>query len=132
MFDSPDMAIICKRDSIEGRKTNDTNVDSLEWQANYFAGCLLMPEQVVKNLYNLFEELISKHTYKKGFVNELNLVLNDHDLIGFVALRCEVSRQAAEIRLKNLKMLNTRYLRPIDRARVEAISYTNNLKINGF
>ena len=62
-----------------------TDIDWLEWQANYFAASILMPRELIQKYY---QENISKIDIDKMAIEISNL--------------CGVSKQAAKIRLNDV------------------------------
>ena len=87
---------------------NVKDIKRLEWQANYFASCLLLPkENFVKEFLKLIHiEEIKNRGYGALFVdkqecNQKNFYLITNKLKDIF----QVSRKVIEIRLKNLDLL---------------------------
>ena len=105
----------CSREIIENNKKTSTSFDAIEWQANYFASCLLMPESIIKMNYHTFKALKCKLPQKEANdLNELYTYTNNNDLLGFIKYRMGVSKQTAEYRLSELNLLNAYYLSTSD------------------
>jgi len=101
-------AIICRRN----KTANDTNStrrisDWREWQADYLAGCLLMPDMAVRNLAKSIKS-------KYQDIAQLSVRLSDgseHNLLNASLIKkasetFHVSCQAAEVRLKQLDLIH--------------------------
>lgn len=104
LFDSPGQAVVqCRAASIEG-KSKPYHLwdykDRMEWQANYMSSALLMPKSMVMSVYNedWLREMIDNEDLFMRSMYKLSL-------IHAVAERFNVSIQAAEIRLKNLGLI---------------------------
>lgn len=131
-LNKPAITFSCNREMIEDInqcKVKD-NLYWLEWQANYFARCLLMPTDYLKELYNDFEIKPLDFKFKTGITyTNTDLLLAKNDLIGYVSHHCKSSRKASEIRLKELNLLNPNYLLIEDNTRI-SIETVENEKQN--
>lgn len=90
--------------SLDGR-ADDEELRWLERQANYFASCLLMPENVVRTLFCRYAD---DKVLQMGFiyVDDQPCNLNAfHEIVGPMAREMEVSLQAMKYRLKYLGIL---------------------------
>jgi len=79
-----------------------------EWQANYFASCLLMPEKLFKAKYFLMMENYNILHKKNGILYLDNQKCNlniFYDITNILKREFNVSRKAVEIRLKGLGLL---------------------------
>lgn len=96
--------IQCRTTNIEGKLNYNFRWDdesTMEWQANYFAGAILMPRSMVFKLCD-DEELKDSLTFMSfGNKEEYNNLL-----IKCVAQRFNVSKKAAEVRLCCLGIIN--------------------------
>lgn len=106
----------CNRNMIDGSYNDDNNIRILEWQANYFAGCVLMPKEVVFQNYLIFKNLVDNLPveYSEN-LNDLYKYVAKRDSIGFISFSMKVSRQAATIRLEELQLLLPNYLAEKDK-----------------
>jgi len=86
---------ICKRDTI----IQAANYDWMEWQAGYVSGAILMPVSSIRHL-------VSDYCQARG-LHAAVAVRSDHgrQIIGAVVETFQVSEEAAEVRLKVLKLL---------------------------
>ena len=82
---------ICNRGYSE-RRLLKNDIDWLEWQADRFAAAILMPNQAVKNLI----KSIVLNSYERRY----------EEYVYQVSKTFNVSWQAAEIRLKNLNIID--------------------------
>jgi Zn-dependent peptidase ImmA (M78 family) len=97
----------CRANNIEGKfkpveQWNDN--DTMEWQANYFSSALLMPKSMMSKLCNdknIVHELKCQSYWGNEMYNSL--------LIDKVSEVFNVSKKAAEIRLKNLYLCNNSF-----------------------
>lgn len=102
-FDMPN--IQCRTVSVDPKfkpihKWNDN--DTMEWQANYFASALLMPKSMVFKICN--DEEFIEHLKFMSWGNEKSY---NELLIKKISKTFNVSKQAAEVRLNNLKIINS-------------------------
>lgn len=97
LFDrkNPENNAICKRDTI----LHAANYDWMEWQAGYVCGAILMPVTYIRRLVSDYCQARDLH----GTVS----VGSDHGrrILSAVVETFEVSEEAAEVRLKVLKLL---------------------------
>ncbi len=83
----------------------------LEYQANKFASCLLMPKEIVSVLYSFFFEIFVHQRYGDRFhplyynPQQPETWQSYNGIVGNMARLLDVSRQAMEIRLKSLGLL---------------------------
>ena len=91
------------------QRSMETDIDRLEWQANYFASCLLMPRDSFLVRYAI---VWSKLDLRK--IAGRPAIFIDHQPCNIATLRTVlaalvktfcVSRQAAEVRLRELNLL---------------------------
>ncbi len=98
-----------KGEAFSASKQPWTDDDRLEWQANYFASALLMPESRVKwalQKYHLYEDYIQR-------VNTpCSELLAFRELVRYLAAAFRVSPRMAEIRLQALEFERLPDLRP--------------------
>lgn len=82
----------CKRDTILGAASRDW----MEWQAGYASGAILMPLSHIRRTVTEFQR-------ENGLWTSINSCSDQAiSLIGIVADVCDVSKQAAEVRLRQL------------------------------
>lgn len=108
LFDDEPMetqVISCHRDNIENLDL-PRNKDWTEWQADYFASCLLMPREAVYEFWKLYikEEDFVFGEELKPFLSHFNWMEFEFQLGEFVKT-FKVSYQAAKIRLRKLKYI---------------------------
>lgn len=90
--------------SLDGMAEDD-ELRWLERQANHFASCLLMPREVVSDL---FWQYADKKVQQMGFIYVDDQLCNlnaFHEIVGPVAKEMQVSLQAMKYRLKYLELL---------------------------
>jgi Zn-dependent peptidase ImmA (M78 family) len=85
----------CTRSTI----LNPQRVDWREWQAAYGAGALLMPRTAL-------QQAIREHSDMHGFPPYTGQSQKAHALVELVACRFKVSREAAEVRLRQKGFLH--------------------------
>ncbi|WP_437727720.1 ImmA/IrrE family metallo-endopeptidase [Sorangium sp. So ce861] len=96
------------------------DIRRMEWQANHFASCLLLPQ---KNFVADFFKLAKEHDledrgYGMLFVDEQSCnQINFYRITDSLRLKYDVSRSAVEIRLKYFGLLNDARQRTIKRLR---------------
>ncbi|MBS1689562.1 MAG: ImmA/IrrE family metallo-endopeptidase [Bacteroidetes bacterium] len=83
-----------------------TDLDFMEWQANYFSSVILLPKDM---LYNKLIRVVEKLGMRwKGRIFVDSQRCNQTDYYNVLAMLCdffEVSKTVAEIRLKELRLL---------------------------
>ena len=85
----------------------------LEYQANKFASCLLMPRNLVLNLYVVLFNIHVTNKYGTSFralyynPSQPETWSSYNNIVGRMAALLDVSRQAMHIRLKTLGLLKT-------------------------
>lgn len=98
-------SIICKRQSIETKQYELVqNNDYIEWQANYFAACLLMPKTAIYNFcrsYTKQNSIFMLNEKYGDFFDDMNKKQKE-DFIKDIAKFLGVSKQAIAIRIKEL------------------------------
>jgi hypothetical protein len=100
-FKSGQDIIVCKREKI----LESPRYDWMEWQAGYACGAFLMPKS---HLLNYIDQFTDRSISNSG--NPVNQ--NGVELISSVAERFQVSKDAARVRLKQLKLLGTENSHP--------------------
>ena len=93
---------------VDGEEVKDDFYRRLEFQANAFASCLLLPKvPLIKNILEAKEILgLSKMSHGLVYVDDQPCNYNDYNyIINQVSGYFQVSKQAIEIRLKNLNLL---------------------------
>lgn len=83
---------------------NPDKYSRIEIQANMFAGCLLMPAEIVQEIY---EEAVS-FLAGQGFASSLGTDLVNDYICRWMAIKFNVSEQAMGYRLKNLGLIDGR------------------------
>lgn len=100
---------IVKQDLFIGAKnTNKSDIDKLEYQANYFASCLLLPKEIFLNKTDEFRNIFDIRNKGHGdiYVDDQGCNLSDfHKISSALSDFFQVSAEAVEIRLKTLKKL---------------------------
>lgn len=87
---------ICKREQVEGHGKRDW----MEWQAGYGSGALLMPKRALRSVFTHFlkdHNLVAAQV-GRGTLEEIELVTS-------VVRHFGVSREAATVRLRQLRYL---------------------------
>ena len=107
----------CHRETIETAPEND----SMEWQAGYISGALLMPRS---NVIALASEVADGPGGAAPLVRD---TLSGRDLIDQVRKRFQVSEQAAQVRLSRLGLVTESSPRP--RVRGEIMEFDNSFRI---
>ena len=79
----------------------------LEYQANRFASALLMPEPVIRRLFEIFQQkhLGPDYTGPIAFGNSKQDLINYLGIVNPLAKRLNVSKEAAKFRLKDLGLI---------------------------
>ncbi len=100
-------AITCHRDEVENFNFFAREKNWTEWQADYFASCLLMPKE---SIYEFWKDYISEPEFilgenPKSLLNGMNPLKKGILFAEFVDTY-KVSRQAARIRLEKLNFLD--------------------------
>ncbi len=91
---------ICKRKTLFSKnEPNYENYDWMEWQANYFASAFLMPRTEIYKIYKEFTNNKTSLVYIVDGSEEATM------LIDFISQKFQVSKEAALIRLKIMKIL---------------------------
>ena len=111
LFDDEPIAvqvISCHRDSIENFN-NICNKNWTEWQADYFASCILMPKEAV---YEFWKSYIKEPDFvfgeeQKPLLSHLDWMEREYQIGEFVK-KFNVSYQAATIRLEKLNYIERR------------------------
>lgn len=96
--------VVCHRDSIEN--LDFYNKNWIEWQADYFASCILMPKEAVEEFWRPY---VKKQEFvfgedSKPLLYDMNFFERNTKFAEFVE-KFEVSKKAAEIRLRKLNYL---------------------------
>ena len=104
LYDVQNNNIQCRTDNIEGKFKYPMKWDdktTMEWQANYFAGAILMPKSMIMKLCN--DEELKDYLDFMGFGSKevYNMLL-----IKRVSEIFNVSKKAAEVRLSCLGIIN--------------------------
>lgn len=101
-------AITCHRDKIENLEYNPTK-DWIEWQADYFASCFLMPKEAVAVFWKDFSKVPDFVFGEEPMPFLANMQYNAFqvEFERFVNT-FQVSKQAAKIRLEKLNYINRR------------------------
>lgn len=99
------LVISCHRDNIENLG-DSYNKNWTEWQADYFASCILMPREAV---YEFWKPYVRKTDFilegnPKSLLSHLDWLETEYHLCEFTKL-FKVSYQAAKIRLKKLNYI---------------------------
>lgn len=85
------------------------DIDRMEWQANQFASCLLLPRKhFIRDCYSAAEECDLKNR-GHGFLFVDHQMCNAHNfyfMTNLLRLKYDVSRRAVALRLKRLGLLN--------------------------
>ena len=105
--DDQNVNIQCRTATIEGRYNDGftwNDEAAMEWQANYFSGAVLMPRTMVKK--HCEDDELKEYLSFMSFGN--TTVYNDL-LIRRTAEKFNVSRKAAEVRLRCLGIINSDY-----------------------
>lgn len=89
-----DGAIICNKDTIFGN-----NKPELEKEADYFAACFLMPENMIKQKKFEFDSI-----YNQYLLNDIEKQTRIKQLIKYMCDCFKVSKEAMSIRLEELKL----------------------------
>lgn len=99
------LAICCHRDNIENLDKLH-NKDWTEWQADYFASCILMPREAVHKFWKLYikESDFVFGEEPKPFLSDMRWMEKEWHIGEFVK-KFNVSCQAAKIRLKKLNYI---------------------------
>ncbi len=97
--------ISCHRDNIENLD-NSYNKNWTEWQADYFASCILMPKESVVEFW---EPYIEKQDFvfgeeQKPLLSHMECIEKEFQMREFVK-KFNISYQAAKIRLKKLNYI---------------------------
>lgn len=106
LFDFLDMPNIqCRTVSVDPKfkpihKWDDN--DTMEWQANYFSSAILMPKSMVLKICNNEDYIEHLRLMSWGDGKRYNELL-----IRKISNTFNVSKQAAEVRLNNLKIINS-------------------------
>ncbi|HVI49521.1 MAG TPA: ImmA/IrrE family metallo-endopeptidase [Chitinophaga sp.] len=89
------------------RKKINTDADRMEWQANHFAACLLMPAGVVKEvLLKVLQKTSSLAKDGRIYLDELQYSVSDFkNIIKSLSDFFSVSPQAMEYRLNELDLI---------------------------
>lgn len=105
--------------SLDGM-ADDEELRWLEQQANHFASCLLMPEEVVRALFWQYADYKVRQM-QFIYVDEQPCNLNAfHAIVGPVAKEMSVSLQAMKYRLKYLKLLKEEHSTRLVREMIDA------------
>ena len=94
---------------IEGRRELKTDRDFMEWQANYFASCLLLPKIMLAG--KVMKEKFKMGLRKHPVIYVDNQPCNQktfYTLKEIIAAYFNVSKTVVEIRLKDLKLIDDR------------------------
>lgn len=100
-FDTPVQRIqICTRKTLFSKnEPNYEHYDWIEWQANYFASALLMPEKAFCKIYKNF-------TDERRIFFQISEECSDaNDLINLLSQEFQLSKEAIKVRLKQMKIL---------------------------
>lgn len=102
------LAVTCHRDNIEN-PDNTHGKNWTEWQADYFASCILMPKEAVREFWNPFiaEPDFVFGEEPKPLLSSMNWLERDFQIDEFVKT-FKVSYQAARIRLEKLNYIARR------------------------
>lgn len=98
-------AITCHRDNIEN-PDNTQGLDWIEWQADYFASCFLMPKEAVSEFWKKYKKEPEFVFGEKPtpYLTEMPYNEFNTEFLRFVNT-FRVSKTAAEIRLKKLNYI---------------------------
>jgi Zn-dependent peptidase ImmA (M78 family) len=99
----------------QSAKSGSRLIDRMEWQANHFSSCLLMPKATFKSSFFLVIQGLNLQNRGFGslYVDDQRCnVDNLYYVLSALAEFFEVSRTAAEIRLKQLGLLNDKRSQP--------------------
>jgi hypothetical protein len=86
----------------------DSDIDRLEFQANFFAGCLLMPRQTILEVF--FDTMRILQIQDRGFgqlyVDDQSVNIRNYQMsVGRIANELRVSRKACSMRLVEMGLL---------------------------
>jgi Zn-dependent peptidase ImmA (M78 family) len=100
-------AIKCRTTDIEstGRKQLVTDDDWMEWQADYLASTLLMPQEPFIKVFQNYIELLGLEDRYEEMIAFINTDIYADGVMKYVAEIFDVSLIAAKIRLKNLGLI---------------------------
>lgn len=100
-------AIKCRTTDIEstGRKQLVSDDDWMEWQADYLASALLMPQEPFIKVFQNYIELLGLEDRYEEMTAFINTDIYTDGVIKYVAEMFDVSLIAAKIRLKNLGLI---------------------------
>ena len=113
LFDDSDMsanAIACNRDAICGIDRNFADRNWIEWQADYFSSCILMPRKLVWDFWHADDYIcdeIELRLQSQAFLAAESVCKIEGRFSEF-AEAFNVSRQAAAIRLEKLNVIDRR------------------------
>ncbi len=91
-------AIICDKSALDAKNKGRPE---REKEADYFAGCFLMPEKLIFQKKKEFEE---NRAQQMGLFTPIGVHENNHELIEYLCGFFKVSKEAMTIRLNELKL----------------------------